>query len=193
MKRLSIILILSLVAVLLAACGGTQAPAPVSVQGGETYTSEYLDTSYPDAISVRNQLALGTLRLEDTSQAITPEQAAKLLPLWQALRSIFRSGKVAPAEVNALLSQIEDAMTPEQLAAIRDMQLTRADLQAWMQSQGIQSGAGSGQYGAGKGLSPEERATRQALREGGEGLSPEMRATALLDAVIDLLSSRQGQ
>lgn len=155
----------------LAGCGGQTTPTPVDEGGGETYTSEALDTSYDDALNVSNQLVLGTIQLEETEQAVTPEQAAVLLPLWQALQG---GGVTAQAEVNALLRQIEGTMTPEQLEAIAAMRLTREDLQAWMQSQGLGMGGGPGQAGSDQGLSPDERATRQAEFGNGEGMPPEM-------------------
>jgi hypothetical protein len=114
---------------------------------------------------VSTQLVLGTIRLEETENAVTPEQAAALLPLWQALRG----GVTAPAEVNAVLKQIEGTMAQEQLAAIAAMQLTRQDLQAWMQQQG--PGVGGGFPGADQ--DPDVRATRQAEFGGGE-MPPEM-------------------
>jgi hypothetical protein len=168
MKRLYIGLVLVLVIGILVGCGGEEAtPAPVDEGDGETYTSAVLDTSYPDALSVSNQLALGTIQLEETENAVTPEQAATLLLLWQALRG----GVTAEAEVNAVLKQIEGTMTQEQLAAIAAMQLAQEDLRAWMEEQG--QGMGGGPPGAGgeQEVSPEVRATRQA-EFGGEGMPP---------------------
>jgi hypothetical protein len=128
--------------------------------GGTTYTSAVLDASYPGALSMGSQLALGTLQLEETENSVTPEQATALLPLWQALQG----GVTAQAEVDAVLKQIEGVMTSEQLAAIAAKQLTQDDLRGL----GIPPGGGSGQ-----GLSPDEQATRQAERGGGE-MPPEV-------------------
>ena len=163
MKVWTIGLALASAVVVLAGCGGGEAiEAPAEAGDSETYTSAVLDTSYTDALNVSTQLVLGTMRLEETESAVTPEQAAALLPLWQALRG----GVTAPAEVNAVLKQVEGTMTDEQLAAIAAMQLTREDLQAWMQDQGLE-------FGGGQELSPEVRATRQAEFGGGE-MPPEM-------------------
>ncbi|HFD38464.1 MAG TPA: hypothetical protein ENJ31_01250 [Anaerolineae bacterium] len=196
--RVAIILtILALAALLLAACGGADDSAPVSA-GAEEAVDVGLDTSYENALTLRNQLLLGTLNLEDTPQAVGEEQAADLLPLWQALRSTMNSGVAAQAEVDALLKQIEGTMSAEQLAAIQAMKLTQADLRAWAQSQGLSVGSGeaaavgggmgTGQ-GGGRNLSPEERATRQAER-GGTGENRGGLSTALLEAVISLLESK---
>ena len=160
MKRNILIVVGLALTIMLSACGGGSTPAPVV--GSDTYTSPNLDTSYAGAIPVRNQLALGTLQLSGTASEITPEQAATLVPLWQALRSTSKSGGAAQVEVNALLGQIESAMTADQLAAIGELQLTLADIQAWAKANGLTLGAGSGQPGSGQGLSAEAWATRQA-------------------------------
>jgi len=161
------LLIAALVAAVLAGCGGEQT-APVDEGDSETYSSEVLDTSYEGALSVSNQLALGTMQLEGTDDAVTPGQAAALLPLWQALQG----GVTAEAEVSAVLKQIEGTMTREQLQAIAGMQLTQENLQAWMEEQGM----GRGFPRAGGNMSEEEqeavRATRQA-EGGGQGGFPE--------------------
>jgi hypothetical protein len=115
---------------------------------------------------VGNQLALGTLQLEETEHAVTPEQAKTLLPLWQALQG----GVTAEGEISAVLRGIEGAMSEEQLATIAGMQLTQEDMQAWTEQQGL--GAG-GPFPAAGDMSEEEleaaRATRQA-EFGGEGI-----------------------
>ena len=194
MRNWSTSLGLVLVVVVLAGCAGGEAvPAP-AVTGGDSYVSSVLDTGYEGALTVRNQLALGILNLDGTENTITPEQAATLLPLWQALRSTMRSGAAAAVEVDALLAQIEETLTPAQLDAIGAMRLTQDDLRAWAESQGITLGTGEGAGGGmgggyGQSLSPEERATRQAERggtgEGGGGLS-----TALLDEVVAFLEAQ---
>ncbi len=175
MKSWHIGLVFVLIVGVLVGCGGEEtAPESADEGSGETYTSAALDTSYDGALAASSQLVLGTLKLEETANAVTPEQASALLPLWQALRG----GVTAQAEMDAVLKQIEGTMTQEQLAAIAAMQLTQEDLQSWMQEQGL----GRGFSGVGD-MSEEEReagrATRQA-QSGGEGMpgggemSPEM-------------------
>ncbi len=173
MKSWHVVLILAITVTVLAGCGGEEdTSAPTDADDSETYTSAVLDTSYPDALDVSNQLALGTFQLEETEHAVTPEQAAALLPLWQALQG----GVTAQAEMDAVLKQIEGTMAQEQLAAIAAMQLTQEDMQAWMEEQGL--GMGGGFPGAGE--DPDARATRQAefggegMPPGGEGMPPEM-------------------
>ena len=178
------------VALLLAGCGGgSGSPAPTSEAVSE---ASALDLSYEGALALRNQLALGTLRLEEIDQPLTAAQAGDLLLLWQALRGTMDSASSAQAEVDALLAQIEGTMTAEQLAAIGAMKLTQADMQAWAQGQGLEmagSGLGSGEQGSGRDLSEDERATRQAERAAG-GSSGSGVSRALIDAVIALLETR---
>jgi len=165
MKRGYTLLIILFVAAL-AGCG-SQGTSPAPGQDGG-YVSTVLDTSYPDALDARSQLALGTMRLEGTAQAVTPQQAAALLPLWQALQGSV----TASAEVNAVLGQIEATMHAEQVQAIAAMRLTGADMQDWVREQGPGAptgpggpgGAGGGIQGMGAagGDAPPDMATRQA-------------------------------
>ncbi len=205
MKRLWTTLGITVLAIfVLVGCGGaTGAPALAPAQAAEAApavavapasgSTTALDTTYEGALSQRNQLLLGTLLLEESDQALSEEQARALLPLWQGIRGTMRSGASAQAEIDALLKQIEATMTADQIAAIREMKLTQAELQAWAKSQGLSigtgegAGAGAGQ-GGGQSLSPEARATRQAERGGigeGGGLS-----LALVDAVIAFVEAK---
>jgi hypothetical protein len=56
--------------------------------------------------------------------------------LWQAYRSLSTSQTAADAEVDALLDQIENTMTAEQVQAIGAMNLTATDMMSLMQSLG---------------------------------------------------------
>ena len=174
-------------AALLSACTAPTTPAPVA---GSTYVSANLDVSYENALSARNQLALGTLNLADTAVAVDAEQAATLLPLWQAVRATNQTGGASQTEVNALLSQIEGTLNADQLSAISEQQLTQTNMQDWAQANGITLGSGSGETGSGQGLSPEARATRQAEQGRTATGSSGGASTALIDAVIDYLNSR---
>jgi hypothetical protein len=152
--------VLATTAVTMVGCGSeevTEASEAVS----ETYASEVLDTGYEGALDPGNQLALGTLKLEETEHAVTSEQAKTLLPLWQALQG----GVTAEDEIGAVLKGIEGAMTGEQLAAVAEMQLTQDDMRALMEEQGFGPGGG---FPAGGG-DPDARATRQAEFGGGGG------------------------
>ena len=200
MRLWNLALVLLLVVGALAACGGGAAPAADEAPANDvssaeetssaeaqeglaqaledeaasgSYTSEVLVVSYDEALPASSQLALGIFRLEGTENAVTAEQARALLPLWQAIQS---GSLQSDTETNAVLKQIEGAMTAEQLAAIAAMQLTLQDMGAWMQEQGVgfggQPGAGGGP-GAFGNLTEEERASMRATRQaGGEGGFP---------------------
>jgi hypothetical protein len=189
MTRISLLTII-IFSLFLASCSGTAAPASTTSSNSDAYVSPNLDVSYENALSARLQLTLGSLKLAETNTPISAEQAQVMLPLWQALLNMTRTGNSAQAEVNALLGQIEAAFTPEQLTAIRDMKLSSADIQTWATANGVTLGSGSGQPGSGQGssLSPEARATKQAAEgvtsgsNGGNGVS-----TAMLDVLINYL------
>lgn len=89
------------------------------------------------ALTTELKLIIGTFKLEKTNQAVTAEQAASLLPLWQVYNELTSSGTSAQAEVDALLSQIQDTMTADQMKTINAMNLTQQDAFALMQSQGV--------------------------------------------------------
>ncbi len=115
-------------------------------------------------LPLEQKLAIGTFKLEGTPQAVTAKEAADLLPLWKAVKTMASSTTASPTELTALFKQIEDTMTPEQVKAIQDMVLTQADLQTLAQQQGIQFGGGG--FGGGAAgsatLDPSARATRVA-------------------------------
>ncbi len=151
MKKYLWIGILSILALLLiTGCGGQEeAVAEAAGSGGLDYESEYLDTDYENAMPVMTQLTLGTLMLEDSEHPITPEQAVELIPLWQALRSLQESGTSSQAEYKAVLGQIEENMTTEQMKAIAAMEIQREDLMTAMQQAGIEFQPPEGVGGSG--------------------------------------------
>ena len=190
MKKIFLLLSISL-ALFIASCSGTAAPAPTT--GGDIYVSPNLPTDYEGALAVRNQLALGTLELNQGDLAISAEQAQTLLPLWQALRSTQQAGGTAQAEVSALLTQIESAMKPEQLQAIAAMKLTQPAMQDWATANGITLGSGGGTPGQGSGMSAEARATKQAaegITTSGENSNGSKLTDALINAVIVSLEAQ---
>ncbi len=64
------------------------------------------------------QIALGTFKLDGTANAVTAEQAAELLPLWETLRDLSASDTAAQQEIQALDTQIQETMTDQQRQAI---------------------------------------------------------------------------
>lgn len=151
----------------------TEEPGNVVQTVGKSEGSESDTGAVPgasDELPVGNRLVLGTFRLEETENAVTPEQARTLLPLWQAIQGGSLQGE---AETNAVLKQIEAAMTAGQLAAIDAMPLTGEDMGTWMQEQGVNFRPPQGAEGdAGRfgDMTEEERAEMRATRQaGGQG------------------------
>ena len=129
-----------------------------------------------------SRLALGTFALEGTENAVTPAQAAALLPLWTMVQG---EALKSQAERNAVLGQIEGMMTEAQLASIEAMALTMEDMQTWMQEQGIEAPAPpAGREGAGQlqNLSEEERAK---MREEFQNMSAEERQQRMAEMGIE--------
>ena len=158
-------------------------------------TSELVET-YEDALTIKNQLLLGTLRLEGTDHRITGEQAAALLPLWQAYAALTASGTAATEEIESVQTQIVEAMGKEQIAAVADMRLTNEALQAFYVEVGLTEVKTpepdvTPESTRMSDLSKEDRqATRTASGEevgtgGGSG-----KGTALVDMVIELLAAK---
>jgi hypothetical protein len=114
---------------MLAACSSNTSS---SASTESTTSNDQTSTS----LSQVNLLLVGTLKLEDTDQAVSAEEAAQLLPLWQGYRSLSNSQTSAEAEVDALLKQIESTMTSDQIQAIKDMNLTSTDMMNLMQTMG---------------------------------------------------------
>ncbi len=80
--------------------------------------------SASSSLSSATILATATLKLEDTSQAVSSSQAAELLTLWEGYQSLSNSDTTSQVELEALVKQIQAAMTSEQIKAIDAMDLT---------------------------------------------------------------------
>ena len=129
MKKL-VLTALVLATLALTACGA-------SFNATETTTSNTSTGELP----IQTQLLLGSLRLNDSERPITATQAAELLPLWQVYQELLTSDTAAQEEMNALVDQIQETMTAEQLQAIEAMNLTQDDLALAIQEQGVTSSA----------------------------------------------------
>lgn len=150
-----------------------------------------LNDDYADALPVSSQLAIGTLMLEGTEDAVTVEQAGELLPNWQMLQALQSSGTAAEAELDAVLNQIQGAMTDEQLTTIKEMQLTLDSMMELVQEQGLRMGAAAGTGGfrppAGVDMGGAGSPGGQfAALGGGEDLSPEEQEAAIAERINSL-------
>jgi hypothetical protein len=208
MKKTTLISILLILALSGTACTGAR-PASNSNQGDET----------PRELPLATKLLIGTLKLEETPNAVDAQQAAILLPLWQLLKSLNSSGTTATQETDSVVQQIQAAMTSDQIKAIDGMDLSGRDLFTTIQSLGLAPQANAqgtpfprpqGSFGNGGGGGPGNGGPGggQVFVEpgGGQNLNPQQIATAqarrsqgsfsnrvptvLLDALIKLLESK---
>jgi ABC-type glycerol-3-phosphate transport system substrate-binding protein len=154
-KTIFLILALGLIAALMAACAAAPASASTTQngssqtnngQGGNANNRGGFDNQDPASMPVESKLGIGILKLENTSLAVTAQQANDLLPLWQGLKSMETSNNASAEEITALLGQIKDTLTPQQVDAIQKMTWQQSDLQALLQQYGVQFGGG-GQRG----------------------------------------------
>ncbi len=108
-------------------------------------------------VSQEDNLLVGTLDLEATDQAVTAAQAKVLLPLWQQVKTLgpqfnassgsnsSSSGSSSSSsgsnsssgDMTAVLNQIQQAMTADQLKAIDAMHLTNTDVESELTELGV--------------------------------------------------------
>ena len=131
----STLLVLLIFTLLMTACGAnaSNAGGPASGGSGNPTGGE---------LSPSVQVAIGTLKLDETANAVTADQAQELLPLWETLQVLSESDTAARQEKDALVEQIQQTMTAEQRQAITAMNLTRADMISILQEQGLATGGG---------------------------------------------------
>ncbi|MDF1500952.1 MAG: hypothetical protein P1P76_10825 [Anaerolineales bacterium] len=214
MKKVFTFNLLAITMLVLAACaGGTNQTTNVDAVGVDEQTEVQAQPSGNEDQLSLNQLVLGTMRLEDTELAVTADQASELLTLWKAYRSLSESDTAAQVEMQALMGQIESAMTGAQIESIRAMEIKPEDISALVEELGLQPedrpegavggffpGAGQGGgpgAGAGGGpgagmegeVSPEMIATAQAMRAEQGGAENRM-SSFLITPLIELLESK---
>jgi hypothetical protein len=182
----------------LTGCSGASEPETAVAPENDGPVAATLTDAYDDALSVRNQLLLGTLRLEGGETAVNPEQAKELLVLWQAFNTLSSSGTAAPEETEAVQNQIIEAMTPAQIQAIAAMQLTNADLQTFYVEAGLseiktpEPGV-TPQSGSMRDLSQEDRESTRAasgMEVGESSGAGSRKSDVLMDMVLELLAGK---
>lgn len=138
MRRYSILTLMLVLALGLSACGGAaqstnaappgQAPAGGSNAGGRSNGGGFFGNQDPNTpLPLASALAVGTVKLDQTAQEVTPAEAQKLIPLWEGLDSLMSSDTAAQAEVEGVINQIQSTMTPAQVSAIKAMNLKGSD------------------------------------------------------------------
>jgi hypothetical protein len=157
LKKVLTLLILVPVIFALAACSSLKLPGSTSSTTSQNQTNMTANAAQP----VEEKLAIGTLQLEGTDKAVTAVQAKELLPLWKAVKSLASDSAASPDEVTALYKQIQEAMTAEQVQAIKDVSLTPEEMQALLKKYGVEGLQGGG---AMPNLTDAQKATMQARR-----------------------------
>ena len=161
--------------------------------------STVLSIEYSDAANLRSQLAYGTIKLADTPNAITSDQAKTLIPLWQAVVSLSGDTTTASEELTAVQDQITAALTAEQLQAIAAMQITNAGLNVFYAEYGVVLPTPipgvTKVPGSGSGKTDEEKAAAEATKTAagettGTGQSAK---TLLFEKTIEYLTGVSGQ
>jgi hypothetical protein len=77
---------------------------------------------------VTSKLAIGLLKMEGTSQAVTSAQATELLPLWKAVYILGNDKNASRVEVAALYDQIQESLTTDQVATIQKSTYTQQEI-----------------------------------------------------------------
>jgi hypothetical protein len=168
-KEIIAIPVLLILALTLTACGATAGSSQSNSASGSsalnTGSSNSSNQAPVNGTPVGGpsamQLAVGMLKLEGTSNAVTAQEAAKLLPLWQSLQqtestAIPQGGPQGTPgarpdagmmqQIDTQVIAIQNAMTPAQIQAITAMNLSRQDIFTTLQQAGITMG-GPGQGG----------------------------------------------
>ena len=159
----------------LAACSGsqvTQASQPTQSAPGTGVSGAAQGTPNPSQVapggnSTGEQLAVGTLKLEGTDQAVTADEAKQLLPLWQQVKTLSGDTNATTDQIQAVYDQISSGMTTGQVQAIQAMTFNQADLQALMIQLGIQVTPGMGIVPGGQGTPNAPQGTLPAGTPGG--------------------------
>ena len=144
MKNKIVLPILLTLILLLSACGSATTNRNFNGQGtgqGNGQGTGQGNGATAQTMPLSEKLALGTLKLEGTGNAVTAKQAADLLPLWQVYSSLITSDTAAQEEKDALAQQIQETMTSDQVKAIDALNMTQRDVFTSMQQLGITASA----------------------------------------------------
>jgi hypothetical protein len=108
--------VIVLLAIVLVACGA-KATAPTTTGGTTGGSGGFAANGTPGArnltqpLPLAESLVIGTFKLQGTSNAVNATQAAALVPLWQAYAQLTGSNTAAQAEVDAVVTQIQQTLT----------------------------------------------------------------------------------
>lgn len=211
MIKKSYLLVLTVIisSLVLTACAGG-APGGAAPGAGGPGGSEKSKTT------TEVKTAMGIIALEDTDQAVTVDQAKVLLPLYKAVKALGASATTAPAELEALYSQIRENLDSSQIQTIDNLDVSSQTIQAVLTKYGAISDGlasegsrsttrsssnggfgGPGGPGGGPGgpggmmMGGGDTAMTIATSAVGKGVTQTINST-LLNAVIKLLGQRAG-
>ncbi|MGD0575223.1 MAG: hypothetical protein ABSB61_07640 [Anaerolineales bacterium] len=191
-------------ALILSACASKASPTASSAGGPPSANGGAGAGFANQPLPLAAQLVVGTFKLEGTANAVDAKEAANLVPLWQSYTQLISSNTADPAQIDAVVSQIQSTMTPQQVQAITAMNLTTQDEFTTMSSLGLggfrggangtlgfgatpRAGGGGGGFSGGGagggGTRPTPDATQRAARAQVGNRIP----TALMNALISLL------
>jgi hypothetical protein len=145
---LPLVAVIMILAVVLVACGAKASAATTTTSGttggsgGVTANGTPAPRNLTQPLPLAESQLIGTIKLKGTGNAVDAKTAAALVPLWQAYAQLTSSNTAAQAEIDAIVTQIQDTMTPQRIQAITDMKLTRQDLFAAESSLGLTNGFG---------------------------------------------------
>jgi hypothetical protein len=141
MLKFPLISALFFIAILLASCAGDG--SSIASQEGQILSQAneseptILDESTPRELPDSIQLILGTYKLEQSDLKVDQGQAAELLPLWKAYRALLNSDSAAQEELDAVIHQIQETMTPAQMEVIENSEANPEEMFALVQELGI--------------------------------------------------------
>ena len=133
--------LLIIVMLFLGACGSRSAEDDVvNDSGGAAQTSDTtwmeLSADFADnALDPAMQLVVGTFMLEDLDLVVDVDLAATLVPYWKLFKTLLESDTTAQEEVDGLILEIQEVMTPDQVNYIVGLELTQEDLKTLIPSQ----------------------------------------------------------
>lgn len=161
-KKIFFTLIAFLLAAALSACASSRTLRTGNNTGNTS--QNVVSNTGTGSLSLEEKLAVGTLKLEGTAQAVTPQEAKDLLFLWKAAKSLPSSNNTSQDEITALYQQIEETMTSEQVQAVQNMTLNTEEISSLKQDYAIESSAQGGQANA---TSGEQGSQNQRRNQGG--------------------------
>lgn len=129
-----------------------------------------LSADFENAASIQTQLFIGIYQLENSTLAITKEQASDLYSQFLSLQTSMTNQTLTEEEINALVLQQTAVLSAEQIQAITDLQITQEIVMTTMQQLGFESGGRGGQRG-GEGGAPLTDGSGQPPQQGG-GVPP---------------------